>query len=61
VAACSKRAAIFSTVIVPIPMILSGSRKPRLRLKAFAAQDAILYEEKQNVLSAWLAGIPGGH
>jgi type IV secretion system protein VirB4 len=29
--------------------------------KAFAARDAILYEEKQNVLSAWLAVIPGGH
>lgn len=29
--------------------------------KAFAAKDAILYEEKQNVLSAWLAALPGGH
>ncbi|MCU1328726.1 MAG: type secretion/conjugal transfer ATPase, VirB4 family, partial [Bryobacterales bacterium] len=29
--------------------------------KAFAAKDAVLYEEKQNVLSAWLAVVPGGH
>jgi type IV secretion system protein VirB4 len=29
--------------------------------KSFAARDAILYEEKQNVLAAWLATIPGGY
>ncbi len=29
--------------------------------KAFAAQDAVLYQERQNVLAAWLAVLPGGH
>jgi type IV secretory pathway VirB4 component len=29
--------------------------------KAFAAKDAVLCEEKQNVLLPWLAPIPGGH
>lgn len=29
--------------------------------KAFAAQDAVLYEERQNVLAAWLAVLPGGY
>lgn len=29
--------------------------------KAFAANDAVLYEERQNVLAAWLAALPGGY
>jgi type IV secretion system protein VirB4 len=29
--------------------------------KALAAQDATLYVERQNVLSAWLAALPGGY
>jgi type IV secretory pathway VirB4 component len=35
------------------------SRAAAEAYKAFAAQDAVLYEERQNVLAAWLAVLPG--
>jgi type IV secretion system protein VirB4 len=48
------------TVVVYGPNVESAQRGVAACMKAFAAHDATLIDERYNLLNAWLATIPGG-